>query len=384
MLMKSKLWWGVNFIVLLCSLFAIMFFVYEVDPYFHFHKPYIERYYYEIKDERAQNNGIVKNFDYDALITGTSAAECFKTSEMDSIYGTESIKVPYSGGRYKEINDNVSVGLCHNEQLKTVIRGLDMEFFFDYSNESIDIADAYEYLYNDNFFDDFRYLFSGRVVFKAAIMMMRHIKEDSGGITSFDEYANWSKYCEYGMNVVCNNITILNNPDTQYAHLTNEDISIIYDNVSKNLTSIADDYPEVDFYYFITPYSAVWWNEQMSNGNIYRQIEAETYIIELLLQHDNIHVFSFNNITYITTDLNNYKDKEHYGEWVNSFMLKAIHDGEYKLTKDNYKDYIAQELEFYTTYDYEQLNNQEDYEDDYRAAELLADWKGTCRAEDLN
>ena len=87
--MKSKLWWCVNFIILLSSLFTIMFCVYKVDPYVHYRKPRIDTYYYKLNAPREQNNGIVRNFDYDGLITGASTSECFKTSEMDSLFGTK-------------------------------------------------------------------------------------------------------------------------------------------------------------------------------------------------------------------------------------------------------------------------------------------------------
>lgn len=36
---------------------------------------------------------------------------------------------------------------------------------------------------------------------------------------------------------------------------------------------------------------------------------------------------SFHNRTDMTTDLNHYKDGPHYGEWVNSLILKWMHDG---------------------------------------------------------
>ena len=43
-----------------------------------------------------------------------------------------------------------------------------------------------------------------------------------------------------------------------------------------------------------------------------------------------------------------------------------------KLTKPyDDEDYLEEELGFYTTYDYMQLNEQPDYEDDSRAAMLL-------------
>jgi hypothetical protein len=37
------------------------------------------------------------------------------------------------------------------------------------------------------------------------------------------------------------------------------------------------------------------------------------------------------------------------------------------LTQDNYNGYLENELRFYTAYDYDQLNDQTDYADDYEA-----------------
>ena len=56
---------------------------------------------------------------------------------------------------------------------------------------------------------------------------------------------------------------------------------------------------------------------------------------------------------------------------MNSLMLRWMHDGKYLLTKDNYKDYLAQILDFYISYDYNQINNQQDYENDLYVAALL-------------
>ncbi len=85
----------------------------------------------------------------------------------------------------------------------------------------------------------------------------------------------------------------------------------------------------------------------------------------------NIKLFSFNNQLDITTDLNNYKDTVHYGEWINSLMLRYMHDGKCQLTSGNYEAYLEDELQSYLSLNYSELNDQEDYEDDYKAAVLL-------------
>lgn len=49
-----------------------------IDPLFHYHKP-LQGYGYPLDNERYQNDGITRNFEYDSITTGTSMVENFKT-----------------------------------------------------------------------------------------------------------------------------------------------------------------------------------------------------------------------------------------------------------------------------------------------------------------
>lgn len=48
-----------------------------------------------------------------------------------------------------------------------------------------------------------------------------------------------------------------------------------------------------------------------------------------------------------------------------------MREGKCLLTKENYKEYLQEERFFYTTFDYNSLNEQKDYEDDSYAGVLL-------------
>lgn len=123
--MRSK-YWLAGWLVLVTAMLAVIgSYVYRVDPYFHYHKPDTGRYFYTLDNQRSQNDGICKHFDYDALVTGTSMTENFKISEVNALFGVNAIKVPYSGGTYKEINDSLVIAFQNNPNLKTVIRCLD-------------------------------------------------------------------------------------------------------------------------------------------------------------------------------------------------------------------------------------------------------------------
>ncbi|HIZ47932.1 MAG TPA: hypothetical protein H9810_04340, partial [Candidatus Gemmiger excrementavium] len=70
----------------------------------------------------------------------------------------------------------------------------------------------------------------------------------------------------------------------------------------------------------------------------------------------NIRLYSFNANFDLICDLDNYKDYEHYGEWINSWMLEQMAADNYRLTEDNYQSYLKEVRDFYTTYDYPALN----------------------------
>ncbi len=94
--MTSKKWIQSFFIILVLILILAGSIIVYLDPFFHYHAP-LKGFYYEIDNERYQNDGIMKNFEYDALITVTSITENFKTSELDTLFAVLSIKVSYWG-----------------------------------------------------------------------------------------------------------------------------------------------------------------------------------------------------------------------------------------------------------------------------------------------
>lgn len=371
--MNSKHWLLGWAIITLIPLMFVGILVYLTDPYMHFHEPESDTYFYVLNNPRSQNDGMTKHLPYDALITGTSMTENFKTSDMNSIFGCNSIKVPYSGGSYKEINDNISVSVKNNPDLKMVVRGLDMGKFFDEKDTMrVDMGEYPKYLYDANPLNDVKYIWNRDVIWNRVYKMLVESNDDGfcPGMTSFDEYCSWQPRFTFGVNSVCPD-GIEDTKAGEPVRLTDAEKEGIKGNITQNVVALAKDNPDITFYYFFTPYSAAWWRQLVASGSIYRQIEAEKYIIELILECDNIQLYSFNNRMDITTNLNNYKDPMHYGQWINTLMLKWMHDGQYRITRENYTGYLEEELHNYLTFDYSSLMKQEDYESDFYMAALL-------------
>ena len=86
-----------------------------------------------------------------------------------------------------------------------------------------------------------------------------------------------------------------------------------------------------------------------------KMLDAEKKAIELMLEIDNIHLFSFFDEFELICNVDNYKDTLHYHEDINSYIFQCMKNGEHELTKENYEEYCDSIKEFYLSYDYDQL-----------------------------
>lgn len=323
-----------------------------IDPFFHYHKPRPE-FYYTLRNERYQNDGILKHFEYDSIITGTSMTQNFKTSEFDDLFNANAIKVAFAGAKFKEVNDAINVAYKSGKKVKYVVRSLDTYCIVSDKDVARDDLGIYPvYLYNDDIYDDVKYVLNGDAFLKHSLRIIKDkVRGRNGGITSFDEYKNWNKNYKFGRKYVVTEENVYLSNICQ-KNLKLSEMIVAKENIQENVLNLAHKHPETTFYYFFPPYSVAYWANQSSKGELERSLAAEKLAIEMILECPNIKLFSFNLMTDIVTDLNNYKDTTHYGEWINSAILKYMKNDIGLLTKDNYKDYLEQERQFYLNYPY--------------------------------
>ena len=351
---SSKIYWWITCVCIVGMLAAISMVTIMLDPYFHYHKP-ASGLSYTLYNERYQNDGISRNFEYDTIITGSSMTQNFKTSECDEIFGVQSIKVPFSGATYKEINDNLKRAFESDHSIKYVIRCLDYSRLVqpaDSMNESVDFP---EYMTNDNLFDDVHYFLNKTIIYDDTLKMIFNMvfgKES----TSFDEYSNTTRLFTFGKESVLESYSLGEKVELS-RELTDEEASMIRENIRKNVVELAKEQPETTFYLFFPPYSICYWDELNQNNEVNWRIQAEKAAIEEMLDTPNIKLFSFCDNAEMVCDLENYKDQAHYGEWINSEILQWLINEDGMITKDNYLQYIENIEKMYTSYNYEALHN---------------------------
>ena len=279
--------------ILAAAAAAVLIFIlsiFAIDPMFHYHAP-LKFLSYPLVNERYQNNGIARHFDYDKMIYGKNY-------------------------RYTEKGD-----------------------FPDY-------------LYNDSSLDDIKYFFDPVVVKLAGSVVKSTVTGRAA--TSFDVYENWSAGYEYGRDEVIKSCE-LNASASKMQQLTDADRAVVTENLNENVISIVKAHPETTFYFFYPPYSMAHWGMEINNGQLDRTLGAENLITKELLRYDNVRLYSFRCNSELICNLDNYKDAKHYGEWVNSQMLQWMKNDEYRITEENLAEYEKNADDLIKSYDYDQL-----------------------------
>lgn len=329
-----------------------------IDPYFHYHAPIDGRSYTLDKAEYI-NDGISRNFDYEAMITGTSMTRGFKTEEAEKLFGKKFVRITYLGEGFKKINDNLNVAIASNPKLDFIIRGIDPIWFV--TDENWMGYDSYpEYLYDKKLINDVNYLYNREIIFNDVIPeIIRTIKKEPP--KEFDDYISDVKDKQEARKE--NVLKIYERMEKTEKIIDEAETAEFFDimnrNIEKNVISTIKNNPDITFYLFIPPYSICWWDglNQYGVDVLKRRIDMEKVTVENLLECKNVRLFSFSNNFELTCDLNNYRDDIHYTSEVNSKILLWMKEGKYELTKENYNRYIDEITDFYSNYDYDKIFN---------------------------
>lgn len=360
---SSRKWLSIVLITVATVLIGCTALVVIIDPYMHYRLPNNGlSYSFTTQNQRYQNDGIIKFFSYDAMITGTSMTENFKSSEFDKLYDVNSIKVPFSGASYKEVNCACERALQLNSDVKIIVRSIDLSMLVK-EKDFLSYGNYPEYLYDNILLNDVNYWINKMTILEGVMQnvifhsMVSKSKSSFLDSFSFDTYSNWQGENFFGKESVLASYT---RPEKKYEciRLTDYEEEMIRENIVQNVTKLAHEYPQTRFILFFPPYSICYWDSLEREGKIEWEIEAQRIAIDELLKCDNIELYSFFSNFEMICDLNNYKDSGHYSENINSRMLIWMRNGDYKLTKENYEDYLREIFDFYSSYNYDAIFSQ--------------------------
>lgn len=161
-----------------------------IDPFFHYHAP-LSFLNYTLDNQRYQNNGILKHFDYNAIIIGDSMTENFKASECNALFDVSAVKTCFNGASLKELSDNLRNAIDVNPDIRMVVCGLNSWHLTEEQNFMRTDAEYPLYLYDSNPFNDVQYLLNKEVLIMHSIDIVGNTLHGIPS-TTFDDYSSWS------------------------------------------------------------------------------------------------------------------------------------------------------------------------------------------------
>jgi len=113
-----------------------------------------------------------------------------------------------------------------------------------------------------------------------------------------------------------------------------------------NLIPLIQEYPNVNFIFFIPPYSILTYKNIEVKQNLNEYLLTEEYIYQEFSKYKNVQIHNFKYAKKVSYNLNNYKDLTHYHASINKWILKHIDKKTYLIDLNNKQKYMKDNKEF--------------------------------------
>ena len=295
-----------------------------VDPF----EQYRESSILPLYDQESYNNpGIVKNYDYDAVILGTSMIEMSNPSVIDECFGVRSVKLPMRGSHVAQMGWQLD-HIFHakekrGETLDLAILAVDAYSLMGPVDDDEEIVD---YLWNDDRLDDIKYLLNRDVLLVKIPKLLKNMGKDMS--TKRDDMYKWVDIV-FAAQSVYDSISI-----TEQKSLTDPEYRIerSTENIERHIRTHVLAHPGTDFRIYMPPYSAGYWYVMGKEGLMEQQFRSRARVCELLLDLPNVKIYDFSSQQDWILDLDEYFDYSHHSSAVSDRIMRAMAADECRVT----------------------------------------------------
>ena len=334
--MKRKTWALVCLLLLLCAFGFLSAVVIFIDP---FQVYRLAEHYMPPIDNTTQvyaNAGIVRHYDYDSAIVGSSVTENFRPSYMDEKLGGQFIKLCTSAATARNHALLMDIAF-RTHDMKRIVYGLDVYSFIGPEAETG--SEVPFYLYDQNPFNDVQYWLNRSVLgsFLPRCLKAWGEKQDD---SIRDSMYCWANQDAYGPIALYS--AVFTPPEVLYP--LEEFLPAVPDNLRLHLIPYVEAHPETQFDFFFPPYSAAEWSNMKSSGILGAMLDVRGMLYDALSIYPNVRIFDFTIREDWVLNIDNYKDTLHYGQWVNDGITDAIAAGENLLTSREMLDAHSRQL----------------------------------------
>lgn len=275
--------------------------VVAVDPYQQYRKSDVF-----ILNQRLENPGVAKHHDYDAVIVGSSMSMNHYPSQVDSLFGWNTINLTTKGGLDADYS-LLFPHLIRQGKVKHMIWGID---FFSFTLPVTFSAEPY--LYDNEWWNDFPYWFnytSFENILKK-INTKEHVSRDE--ISHFDSHLGKEHLLKYYER---------DNNETYFGKYDFTVMKSRFDEMIQSLMPIMD---EVELYIYFTPYSIFEFKMFEQYGHWEQILDFKYHMIEELLKYSNVKLYDFQKEEFIC-NLDEYMDLRHHSHAYNKRIIDYIH-----------------------------------------------------------
>lgn len=328
---SSALKWIRNF---LCFLLAIILLLssaaYIVDPFMQFrvrdNAYFLQEWYV--------SGGLIKNYDYDTLILGSSVTQNFDMDVFRQELGVKPLHIGLGAMTPEEMAELLQ--LAYNTQkADTYYICVDLPVLRGDNGESR----MPEHLLKDDLLSKLRYLLSYEVWFRYLPVDVAFMILDKLNVElpikftyqkSIDRLGDWRLDFPYS-----GEETVLFHHKEGIFSVSQVETEGLYQGAVECIDTFFEqfDFEKGEHIFFFPPYSSVCWVEYQLREQFEIYLQIKQYFIEKALEH-GIKVYDF-QVADFTMDLDNYRDTIHYMPNINDWMVERFAGDEYVVTADN-------------------------------------------------
>ena len=322
---------------------------YLVDPFYQFR--YGNRTYFN-NSAKFPGPGLVKNYEYDTLILGSSMTQNFDMELFRQELGAEPLHIGLGGIgidellSYIELSEQVgkcdSYYICIDQYMLT---------------EAVEYRTP-EYLFRDDPISMLQYLFSYEawiryIPLDIAITMLYElpiaIPVKIQQATDIDFLGNWENDFPFGEDIVIQNYL-----NDEYGVSTVE-LEGLSNRMKEWTDKLFGNLPgdKSRYHFFFPPYSVLFWYDAEQKGYFEIYQDAKRYFYQQATAYGT-KVYDFQSAEFIS-DLDNYKDMTHYRAEINDWMVTCFSNQEYLMNIEHLDKNIAKLRDAVTSFSTDSL-----------------------------
>jgi hypothetical protein len=295
------------------------------------------------ENQRYQNPGLARNYDYETVVVGTSHAENFEPADVARVLGERSLKLAISGSSAHEQRMILELAI-RTGRVGHVIWILDHIAFKKAPDQvGIGTAEFPGHLYREGPRTAGLYLLSLDSLRMSADALLGNGHRDLETLNSwhadheFSEaraIADWHR-----RGVILARVNL--DPTRHYGSKA----PLIQSNLRENLVEVIRGHPEIRFDLVFPPFSILsYLSDHRTWEGAFRERQAyKAFAVKVTAGMPNVRVFDFQGHQPITHDLDNYKDLEHYRIEVNDYVLRSLETGRHQVDPASYGDALAEQ-----------------------------------------